>query len=102
MFRYGLRDPISCAIALLAVQAIMFYILCLGNAYKITDMMESVLQNIVLLPRVGVSKRELKQMIRSVRAVGLTEGGFRRMSRGTTPEFIDFYVNQLIALIITF
>ena len=70
MIRYGFSDLLSCAIALLAIQAIMFYNLSLGNAYKITDMMNNVLQNIKLLPQtdnLGICKRKQRRTVYSIR-----------------------------------
>ena len=94
----------SFTIALLAFEGIMFYVLCLGNAYKLTEAMNDVLGNIQLMSKYhsGDSKRELRQMMKSVRVLALKEGDFRVMSNETTPEFVDFYLNQVIGLLLTF
>ena len=104
VLRFGIIDLVSAAMALVAVDAIMFYLLCCGNAYVITDTMGNVLQMVKLTSQshAGMSRRELKQRIKSVQDVALAEGGFRKISRETTPEFVDFYVNTVIALVLAF
>ena len=101
---FGITDLLSCAIGVLAVAAITFYLLCLGNAYVVTETMNSIVRKINFRSQyfVGVWRKELKQRVKSVRTLSLTEGGFRGMSRETTPEFVDFYVNQVIDLVLAF
>lgn len=101
---FGITDLISSSIGMLAVAAIMFYLLCLGNAYVITETMNSIIRKIRFGAHnfSGVWRRELKQRVKSIRTLSLTEGGFRRVSREITPEFVDFYVNQVIDLILAF
>lgn len=102
--RFGLTDLLSCGVAMLAFQAIMFYLLCLGNAYVIPQTMDSALQHYKLMSsiHVGRFRKELRQRIRSVRHLTIMEGGFRGVGRGTTPEFVDFYTKEVIALVLAF
>ena len=104
LLRFGITDLFSVINATVAAEAIIFYLLCLGKAYVITETMDNVLRNIKIRLHFPseICRRELKQKIQSVRTLAIQEGGFRRMSKETTPEFVDFYVNQVIALVLTF
>ena len=102
--RFGVTSLLSCEIGLVVLVAMILYLLCMGNAYVITETMNSVIRKIDFRSQyfVGVWRRELKQRVKSVQTLSLTEGAFRGMSRKTTPEFVDFYVNQVIDLVLAF
>ena len=102
--RFGVTSLLSCEIGLVVLVAMILYLLCMGNAYVITDTMDNVLLNLKMMSEfyVGTFKRELKQQIRSVRPMAIMEANFREMGKDTTPKFVDFYFNQVIALVLTF
>ena len=43
-----------------------------------------------------------RKIIKGRMPVRIKEGEFRYVDRDATPEFIDFYINQVIALVLTF
>ena len=104
LLRFGFQGFVSVLSALLASQCIIFWNLCIGKAYVIPDSINNVLHSMKSMPlaHTCISRRELKQRIKSTRPVALREGGFREVGRDTSPEFIDFYVNQVIALVLAF
>lgn len=97
VIRFGLTGFLSCGIAVLLVQSIMFYVLCMRNAYLIPQTMNQTLQNLKLMSpaNVGEFRKQLKQRIRSVRRLTIMEGAFIGVSRETTPAFCDLDVNHI-------
>ena len=47
-------------------------------------------------------KAEMKREIKRIRGVGIKVGSFHQMERESTPNFVDYVVNQVVNLLVTF
>ena len=84
----------------------MFYLLISGNIYRSTGLMQSTVSQLKeALPTCiapgSIEMKYWKAKLKSVRPIAVEEGEFRTLSSDTIPEFLDFYVNQVIALVLT-
>ena len=85
----------------------MFYLLLSGNIYCSTDLMQSTVRELKeVLPTCKVpgsmKMKYWKAKLKSVRPIAVEEGEFRTLSSDTIPEFIDFYVTEVIALVLMY
>ena len=107
---YGGWDIQSIVVAIVAFDAFVLYLVCFGGMYVIPDLAEQLrkatLNAIEKAERDFPRRKILFQIHRkksnAVRPIRIKEGEFRHVSRNSTPEFIDFYINQVIALTLAF
>ena len=46
--------------------------------------------------------KELTKMVDSIMEIGIKQGGFRQFERTSTPEFVNFSIEKIVELLITF
>ena len=105
---YWSWDMPSLATAFIAFSGIVLYLICFGGMYVIPDLAQELVE--LLFKATGKAQIvyphrnfcEQRKVWRSVGPVRIKEGEFRYVERGSAPEFIDFYINQVIALVLAF
>lgn len=100
-------NAISMGIAVLAFEAIMLYLLLSGSLYMTTDLSHATMRHLKQVRRSWKASRLTegkywRARLQSMRQIGVHEGEFCTLSSDAVPEFIDFYVNQVIALVLTY
>ena len=94
-------------IAILAFNAAILYLMISGTLYKTTDLVQTIMNRLKetlpgFIPPGSKERKYWAAKMKSVRPIGIQEGEFRTLSSETTTEFVDFFVNQVIALVLTF
>ena len=90
----------------LSFQAIAFYTTSCHKLFGVPDALDGLKENCnFMLNKKGstltpVEKKILKYRIKAVQKIGIRDGGFRILQSESTLLFIDFYVNNVISLLL--
>ena len=100
-------DVLSVMIAALAVEAATFYLVLSGTGFITTELVQGIMTKLEeVLPKwVDRNKAEMrywKAKLKSFRPLRIQEGEFDTLSRDKVLVFIDFYVQKVIALTLTY
>jgi hypothetical protein len=89
------------------VESVVAYTALFSLAYKVTEMgemltgeMEGVASRVVFLP-IGARKC-LERILSRTPQLAMSVGGFHAVERETVPRFVDFLVQQIVGLLVTF
>ena len=92
----------------MTLDMLLFYIVGLGKLYLIPELNDELKLNMKLaLNRLrGVENLRAKKLgklrLRAMKDLAVSDGGFRYFGRDSLYEFFDFYLNQVIALMLMF
>ena len=101
-------DFSSAATAFIAFNAFVFHLIFFGGMYVVTDLATELFGTLITATRraaIAYPQCDFGVQRKTLRAMGpvrVKEAGFRYVGRGAAPEFIDFYINQVIALVLAF
>ena len=112
--RYFTFDPLSVAATVLAFDAVIFYVLTVNQLPVFTSSIENFKRhcrwvsaeilststhNVANIPKYNMLKKRIAAM---PNVVGMKEGNFRYVTSISTIAFLDFYINQVIDLVLAF
>ena len=90
----------------LSIQAVAFYTVSCHKLFGVPDFISSLKENCKLMVNKrgnGLTPWERKVFHHQIKAVpkfGIKDGGFRIMHSESTLLFIDFYINNVISLLL--
>ena len=96
---------LGCLYAYIFLACIIVYIGAFQFAYKVTEKLEELTKLMETTSGSLVNAEERKywaRVLRSIPRMGMSLGGFGRVERESVPIFIDFSVQQIVDLLITF
>ena len=100
-------NPLLASIYFLcAVSSVVCYISIYQLAFKITTTSED-LKKVIEVKSFGLTtslfqRKWIEQGLRSVPALAINVGGFHVAERESVPRFLDYVVDQIVSLLITF
>lgn len=108
-FRTG-SIPLLANFAVFSIDALAFYVLSCRDLYEVPrvfreakqDMLSFVCNRLSVRGRLTTEQRVLYCRFKTKPIMGISDGGFRSMESISVLVFLDFYVNQVISLLLTF